>query len=150
RAAARQSFSGLPSVATVESTHASTSYLRSEQLPPNRQALPVLSRYRYEEVERRLGENIVVGNVETTRGCRFSCLYCSVFAASRTKVVLQHPDVVRADIDQLVEMGARHICFVDAEFQNFAKHALVIVKTLRDRHPQLSFDFTSRADLLAE
>jgi radical SAM superfamily enzyme YgiQ (UPF0313 family) len=149
RASVGASISSIANVACSGATGATT-YLRSGHLPPNRAGLPPLTAYRYAEVERRAGGAVVVGNVEASRGCRFSCSYCSVFAAHHNKVVIQPLEVVIADIDQLVEMGAEHICFVDAEFQNATKHAISIVAEMHARHPKLSFDFTSRADLLAQ
>src|SRR5579859_808810 len=88
RVASNEAIAGIPNVAVPGGT-ASPRYLREGHLVPDRRSLPPLSSYRYQEVERRARRAVVVGNVETSRGCRFSCGYCSVFAAHRTKVAIQ-------------------------------------------------------------
>jgi radical SAM superfamily enzyme YgiQ (UPF0313 family) len=117
---------------------------------PDRSALPALSEYRYETANAFLSRPAIVGNIETARGCRFKCTYCSVFAAHQGKVTIVPTGVVLADIEQVVNAGATHICFVDAEFLNAPRHALDIVQQMHVRFPHLTFDFTSRADLIGE
>jgi radical SAM superfamily enzyme YgiQ (UPF0313 family) len=121
----------------------------SEWYVPDRTVVPVISAYRYEPANRFFLRSVIVGNVETTRGCRFKCTYCSVFAAYQGKVSVVPTDVVLADIEQVVRAGAEHICFVDAEFLNAPNHSLDIVRQMHALFPHLTFDFTSRADLIA-
>lgn len=144
-----EALSGAPGISTAGS-QAPPTYLRTGRLVPLRAILPPLSSYEYVEAKRRMQRDVVVGNVETARGCRFACTYCSVFAAYKQKVVPFPVDVVLADIDQVVAQGAQHICFVDADFLNAPKHALEIARRLHEQHPHLTFDFTTRADLIAE
>lgn len=125
-------------------------YKRSGHRVPHRASLPALSMYQYPEAVKRLGKDLVVGNVETARGCRFKCSYCSVFAATNAKVTIFPEDLVLEDIAQVVELGATHICFMDAEFLNAPAHALGVVKQMHKLFPSLTFDFTTRADLIAE
>jgi radical SAM superfamily enzyme YgiQ (UPF0313 family) len=129
---------------------ASKMYLRQGHLLPARYLLPPLTAYRYEEACRKLKRDVVVGNVELTRGCRFHCSYCSIFAAYDRKVVICPERIALEDIDQVVRGGAEHICFVDAEFLNAPAHSLHVVRLLHERYPHITYDFTSRADLLAE
>lgn len=138
-----------PGVSTLGGT-ALPVYLREGRLVPMRSVLPPLSRYEYSEARRRINPDVVTGNVETARGCRFSCAYCSVFAAYRQKVIVYPFDMVLADIDQVVAGGANHICFADADFLNAPRHALRIAERLHERFPDMTFDFTTRADLIAE
>ena len=54
------------------------------------------------------------------------------------------------DIDNLVRMGAQHINFGDPDFLNGVKHSLGIVREMRNRHPELSFDFTAKIEHLIQ
>jgi radical SAM superfamily enzyme YgiQ (UPF0313 family) len=125
-------------------------YLRRGHMVPERSVLPALSNYSYSEAVKRIGSGVVVGNVETARGCRFSCSYCSVFAASKQTVTVFPESVVLADIAQVAKLGATHVCFADAEFLNAPAHALRIVSQMHEAFPDMTFDFTTRADLIAE
>lgn len=118
--------------------------------PPARGGLPPLSRYRYDLADRFVGGGKIVGNVEASRGCHHACLYCSVFAAYDKKVVLIPVETVLEDVRNCVESGAQHICFVDAEFLNSKTHGLKIGRVLHQEFPDLTFDFTARADHLVD
>ncbi len=125
---------------------------RTGHLPPARRALPELYRYGSPEFAKFFtgGVQPVVGNVETARGCHHSCSYCSVFAATGTKVNIIPTDVVLEDIRQVVRMGATHICFVDADFINSRQHGLDVVRRMKAEFPELTFDFIARADHILE
>lgn len=130
--------------------HISAPYIhRDDYLPPARHLLPELLKYNYQEFEKFQNDpskRKVVANVETARGCHHACTYCSVFAATGRKVNIIPQDVVMADIRQVVEMGASHICFVDADFINSKVHGLNVVRQMHKEFPHLSFDITTRAD----
>jgi hopanoid C-3 methylase len=125
---------------------------RSGLLPPARDLLPDLCRYRYPELETLWGDGPLprVANVETARGCHHACSYCSVFAATGRKVSLIPPAVVMEDIRQVVASGAGHIWFTDAEFFNSKDHAVGIVRSMKREFPHLTFDITTRADHILE
>ena len=53
-------------------------------------------------------------------------------------------EVVLADIDNLVHMGARHLSFIDPDFLNAPRHSLSIVQQMNERYPFLTFDFTAK------
>jgi hypothetical protein len=55
-------------------------------------------------------------------------------------------DAVLADIEQLVEAGARHITFGDPDFLNAPPHSLRIVRALHDRFPEVTFDCTVKVE----
>jgi len=116
---------------------------------PDRSILPSMSDYEYQPATKFFSKPTTVGNIETARGCRFKCSYCSVFASYQGKVSVVPTDVVMQDIEQVVSAGAQHICFVDAEFLNAPNHSLEIVRKMHASFPDLTFDFTSRADLIA-
>lgn len=118
-----------------------------EHVVPDRTTLPDLSKYSYQEATRMMGEEQVVGNVEASRGCRYSCTYCSVFATYKTRNENIPAEVVMEDVRNLVENeGAEHICFVDAEFLNDPEHADEVTRRLDEEYPDLTFDMTTRID----
>lgn len=121
-----------------------------EYVVPDRTSLPELSKYSYDECTRMTGEQRIVGNVEASRGCRYSCTYCSVFAAYKTRNENVPADVVLEDVRNLVESGAEHICFMDAEFLNDPAHAEEVTRRLDEEFPKLSFDMTTRIDHFAQ
>jgi radical SAM superfamily enzyme YgiQ (UPF0313 family) len=125
---------------------------RNGLLPPARDLLPDLSRYRYPELEVLWRDTPlpIVANVETARGCHHACSYCSVFAATGRKVTLIPPAVVMEDIRQVVALGAEHIWFTDAEFFNAKHHGVGIVRSMKREFPHLTFDITTRADHILE
>ena len=53
-----------------------------------------------------------------------------------------------ADIDQLIAGGAEHISFGDPDFFNGTKHAVGIVKSLQQRHPDVTYDVTIKIEHL--
>ncbi|MET0498202.1 MAG: radical SAM protein [Steroidobacteraceae bacterium] len=142
----------LDGIAGLATPFASAShvYHRCGHRVPDRSGLPGLEQYVYAEAVKRIGADVVMGNVETARGCRFSCSYCSIFASNHKKVTVFDADVVHQDIANLVERGATHICLTDAEFFNAPAHAIEVVRRMHREFPMLTFDFTTRADLIAE
>ena len=54
--------------------------------------------------------------------------------------------VVVADIDQLVEAGARHVSFADPDFLNAPLHARRVIAAMHERHPSLTFDCTTKVE----
>ena len=111
---------------------------------------PSLNKYSYTEAIKRVGKDVVVGPVETSRGCRFKCSYCSVFAVSGGKAQALDTNNVCRDIDALVDRGADHICFTDADFFNAPKGSLKVAEYICEEYPQVTFDLTTRADLVSD
>ncbi len=116
----------------------------------DRNFAPPLHKYPQAQVEKLLGKEAVVGGIETSRGCVHKCTYCSVFAAYETKVVRVDTETIIADVDALVASGMTHLTFIDADFFNVKRHNLNLIKTLHERHPSLTFDFTTRVDFILE
>jgi hypothetical protein len=54
-------------------------------------------------------------------------------------------DVLR-DVDQLVEMGARHLTFGDPDFLNGVHHSRRVVRSVHRRYPELTFDCTVKVE----
>jgi radical SAM superfamily enzyme YgiQ (UPF0313 family) len=110
---------------------------------PARELLPPLERYAHLAID---GEERLVGAVETTHGCKHTCRHCPVPTVYDGAFRVVDPDVVLADIDQLVDAGARHITFSDPDFLNGPAHARRIVRAVHERHPTLTFDCTVKAE----
>jgi radical SAM superfamily enzyme YgiQ (UPF0313 family)/N-acetylglutamate synthase-like GNAT family acetyltransferase/2-polyprenyl-3-methyl-5-hydroxy-6-metoxy-1,4-benzoquinol methylase len=117
---------------------------------PARHLLPPVHTYTNTFIENIMNRKMVVGNIETTRGCHHKCKFCSVYATSGTKVKFAKPGVIMADADQLVQAGVEHITFVDAEFINDIKFSLSVVKQIHQKYPHLTYDFTTRIDHVVE
>ncbi|MDX1616677.1 MAG: radical SAM protein, partial [Candidatus Promineifilaceae bacterium] len=146
RLADQKPVDGLPGVRTRA---AEQGPLRERlQFPlPKRSSLPDLSRYAH-LVEN--GSNRVAGYVEATRGCLHTCRHCPVVPVYQGRFFVVSPETVMADIDQQVEAGARHITFGDPDFLNGPGHALRVARMLHARHPNVTFDFTTKVEHLLE
>ncbi len=125
---------------------------RQSYLLPDRSCLPSLENYSHVRVD---GELRLAGYVEASRGCAHTCTHCPLTPVYGGRLRLVQPETVLADIDQLVELGARHITFGDPDWLNAAPHSVAIAEELHRRHPGLTFDATikvehllSQADLL--
>ncbi|HVE92888.1 MAG TPA: radical SAM protein, partial [Actinomycetota bacterium] len=116
---------------------------RSEFHLPWRQGLPPLGSYAHLSAD---GGERVVGYVEASHGCAHECRHCPVPVVYGGRIRTVAADVVLADIDQLVEMGASHITFGDPDFLNGWRHSAEIVRRMHERHPHLTFDVTTKVD----
>ena len=110
---------------------------------PARDLLPPLDRYAHLSIH---GQERLVGAVEATHGCKHMCRHCPVPTVYNGAFRVVDEQVVAADIDQLVAAGARHITFADPDFLNGPTHALRVVRALHERHPDVTFDCTVKAE----
>ncbi|MBX5489887.1 MAG: radical SAM protein [Chloroflexi bacterium] len=114
---------------------------------PARDGLPELDRYAHVETpdgQRR------VGYVEASRGCAHRCLHCPLTPVYGGRLRIVDPEVVLADIAQLVALGAEHITFGDPDFFNGIRHSLRLVAELHAAWPHLTFDATIKIEHLLE
>ena len=119
---------------------------RQSQLPA-RHLLPDISRY----ARLALGDDeLPVGYTEASRGCVHTCRHCPVPIVFDGRIRIIDQDVVLADIDQLVEAGARHITFADPDFLNGVRHSERVVRAMHARHPHLTFDVTTKVEHILE
>lgn len=110
---------------------------------PDRSTLPGLKRYAQLDTGAEL---LPTGYTETTRGCLHTCLHCPITPVYNGRFFAVPADVVLADVDQQVRMGARHITFGDPDFLNGPTHVLRILRRMSDAHPGLTFDFTTKIE----
>jgi radical SAM superfamily enzyme YgiQ (UPF0313 family) len=114
---------------------------------PARDLLPPLEHYAHLALG---GEERLVGYVEASHGCVHMCRHCPVPTVYDGRIRIVPEDVVLADIEQLVEMGARHITFGDPDFLNGRKHSLSVVRRMHERFPELTFDCTTKVEHILE
>jgi radical SAM superfamily enzyme YgiQ (UPF0313 family) len=114
---------------------------------PARELLPGLERYARLAVG---GEERLVGYVEASHGCVHSCRHCPVPTVYDGRIRVVQAEMVLRDVERLVAMGARHITFGDPDFLNGRRHSLAIVRALHERHPQVTFDCTTKVEHVLE
>src|SRR5262245_25165779 len=112
---------------------------------PSRTALPSLKKYAHLERDGRLD---LVGYVEASRGCKHHCRHCPIPPVYEGRFFVVDPDVVLADVRQLVEAGATHITFGDPDFLNGPRHALSVARAVHAEFPALTFDVTAKIEHL--
>src|SRR5947208_4746908 len=114
---------------------------------PARELLPPLERY----ARLVLGdEERLVGYVEASHGCVHRCRHCPVPAIYDGRIRVVQAETVLRDVERLASMGARHITFGDPDFLNGWRHSLAIVRALHERHPELTFDCTTKVEHVLE
>jgi radical SAM superfamily enzyme YgiQ (UPF0313 family) len=128
-------------------TRGGTQFPRLQFLKPARRLLPLLSEYAALSIN---GEYRLAGYVETSRGCAHTCRHCPITPVYDGRFRIVQADIVLADIEQLWQMGARHITFGDPDFLNGLKHSLRIARELHAAWPSLTFDFTAKIEHLLE
>ena len=131
----------------VPSTGTTTFRGRSTFLRPDRSDLPGLERY----ARLKIGpDQVLVGSVEASHGCRHKCRHCPLPTVYDGRFRIVPPKTVLADIERLVESGAGHITFADADFFNGPRHSLRIVSEMNRRWPHLTYDATIKVEHLKQ
>ncbi|WP_040711788.1 B12-binding domain-containing radical SAM protein [Paenibacillus curdlanolyticus] len=102
------------------------------------------SPYRFEEDIPTLANRVVY--FETSRGCPFSCQFC----LSSIEVGVRYFDINRtkADINYLIDQGAKLIKFVDRTFNIKRDYALEMFQFLIENHRGCVFQFEITADIM--
>jgi radical SAM superfamily enzyme YgiQ (UPF0313 family) len=114
---------------------------------PARDLLPELDGYAHLALD---GTERKVGYVEASHGCAHECRHCPVPVVYGGRIRLVPQDVVVADVEQLVGMGAEHITFGDPDFLNGWRHSLRVVRAIHERWPHLTFDVTTKVEHVLE
>jgi radical SAM superfamily enzyme YgiQ (UPF0313 family) len=120
---------------------------RQRFLVPDRTGLPGLDHYARLDTGDELR---LAGYVEASRGCAHTCAHCPITPVYGGRLRLVQPEVVLADIEQLVDFGAEHITFGDPDFFNAVPHSFAIAAETHRRHPHLTFDVTIKVEHLIE
>jgi radical SAM superfamily enzyme YgiQ (UPF0313 family) len=114
---------------------------------PRRTGLPPLERYA-RLIGPAPGEERVTGYVEASRGCLHRCLHCPITPVYEGRFFIVPREVVLADVDQQVAAGARHITFGDPDFLNGVGHSMALARALHAAHPDVTFDVTTKIELI--
>ncbi len=118
---------------------------RSRFEVPVRELLPPLERYAHLAIG---AEQRPVGGVEASHGCASRCRHCPLPTVYDGRFRAVGADIVLADVAHLVAAGARHITFADPDFLNGAQHSLRVVRAMHRRFPELTFDCTTKVELI--
>lgn len=139
----------------AQQTEAVVNLAKIEFLPPDRGALPALTRYAHLRLPD--GANKTVAFAEGTRGCKHLCRHCPVVPVYQGKFRTVPVEIVLGDIRAQVAQGAQHVSFGDPDFFNGPTHALKLMRAFHAEFPQLTYDATIKiqhlidhADLLPE
>lgn len=112
---------------------------------PSRAGLPSLTKYARLE---RDGRVELAGYVEASRGCKHRCRHCPIPPVYDGRFFVVPPEVVQADVRQLVQAGATHVTFGDPDFLNGPGHALAVARAVHAEFPDVSFDVTAKVEHL--
>ncbi|MCC7023202.1 MAG: radical SAM protein [Thermomicrobiales bacterium] len=123
-----------------------TALQRQQFFVPDRTGLPELGRYAH--VTMPDGQARVTGYTEASRGCKNLCRHCPIVPVYGGRFFVVQPEVVLADIERQVAVGARHITFGDPDFFNGPTHAMRIVAALHERFPDVTYDVTIKVEHL--
>jgi radical SAM superfamily enzyme YgiQ (UPF0313 family) len=146
RSLARAPASAGGTVDSPERPRVAVSFDRLAFLPPDRSALPPLTRYaglRLPDGTRR-----VAGATEATRGCKHRCRHCPIVPVYGGRFRVIPHEVVLEDVARQVEAGAEHVTFGDPDFWNGIGHAMPLVERLHRAHPRLTYDVTIKIEHL--
>ena len=113
---------------------------------PDRRGLPPLSRYA--ALQMPDGSRRVVGNTDTTKGCKHLCRHCPIVPVYQGRFSAVPVDIVIEDIRAQVSAGAEHITFGDPDFFNGPTHARRIVERCAREWPSISYDVTIKIEHL--
>lgn len=114
---------------------------------PDRSGLPALDRY----ARLQYGpDSTMVGSVDASHGCRHECRHCPLPTVYAGRFRIVPAEMVLADIGRLVDAGAGHITFGDADFFNGPRHSLRIVTEMHRRWPHLTYDATIKVEHLMQ
>jgi radical SAM superfamily enzyme YgiQ (UPF0313 family) len=97
------------------------------------QAFPVQNPDRSFFQTQRYFEEGGMGNIQTKRGCPFSCIYCTYPLLEGNKVRLRKTEEVMEEIQHLMEEGVDYIYFVDDIFNYPPSYAEALCREMVQR-----------------
>lgn len=115
-----------------------------EFVMPDRRALPPLEQYA--DLVMPDDSRKRVAFAEATRGCKHLCRHCPVVPVYQGKFRAVPVDIIIDDISGQVQRGATHVSFGDPDFLNGPGHARRVIKALKERHPDITFDATVKVE----
>jgi radical SAM superfamily enzyme YgiQ (UPF0313 family) len=88
-------------------------------------------------------------NLQTQRGCRFRCCYCTYPLLEGQKPMRRPPDMVAAEFEQLQKLGAKYVFITDSLFNSSREQAAEISEALLRRNLKMSWGCFLRPQGLA-
>ena len=88
-----------------------------------------------------LPNSILLGILETTRGCPYGCTYCDWGGGISTTVIQKSLPSVKLDIDALCEFDIKYLYLADANFGIFGDRDVEIIRYLVDEKNNKSATF---------
>lgn len=110
---------------------------------PRREILEPIGSYKRVEIGLR---EIPTGYVETSVGCRHRCRHCPVPIVFDGKIQIHKVEDILQDVQRQVNDGAEHISIGDPDFMNAPIHSMKVLRTLHEKFPSLTFDFTVKIE----
>ncbi len=90
-------------------------------------------------------------NVQTQRGCSFTCCYCTYPVIEGNRFRRRDPEVVAEEFARLAGQGARYVFIVDSVFNSSAEHVASVCEALLRRNLKIKWGcFLRPAGLSAE
>ena len=78
-------------------------------------------------------------NLQTQRGCRFRCCYCTYPLIEGRRHRGRDPEAVATDLEHLQRLGARYVYLVDSIFNSSAAHVTEICEAILRRGVKVSW-----------
>ncbi|HEU20519.1 MAG TPA: radical SAM protein [Deltaproteobacteria bacterium] len=80
-----------------------------------------------------------MGNIQTKRGCPFTCIYCTYPIIEGARVRLRNPGRICDEIEQMLDLGITNIFVVDNVFNAPIDHAESICREIIKRNISVSW-----------
>lgn len=120
----------------------------------NLDALPIPARHRLPMSRYKLGTlrgRLPFTSIQTMRGCPWKCIFCASEALKTTEMRVRSPRSVVNEMKQVVEtFGTRHFYIVDDVMTLWKDHILEICDLIDREGLQITFEGSTRANLVEE
>ena len=109
---------------------------------------------RPDELARYYVQRSTMLNVQTQRGCSFTCCYCTYPLIEGSRFRRRDPEIVAEEFARLAGQGTRYVFIVDSVFNSSAEHVASVCEALLRRNLQIKWGCFLRpaglsADLVA-
>jgi radical SAM superfamily enzyme YgiQ (UPF0313 family) len=78
-------------------------------------------------------------NIQTQRGCAYTCCYCTYPVIEGTAVRLKNPGAIGDELEQIKKSGAKYFFIVDSVFNSLPGHVAAVCEEMLRRNLNLSW-----------
>lgn len=117
---------------------------------PDRELIPDLDSLPFPAWEHFPLHSYGIMSLITSRGCPYSCSYCSASRFWRHRVRYRSPENVLEELKLIADQGFKLIRFMDSTFTLDKKRALRICELIKDEALDLKWSCETRADALSD